>query len=92
MVSPLTVVGLAVDVSPVQPEQAGVGVRVYPVMAEPPLFGAVQVTVAWPLSPATTTVGADGAVGVVEGTTPPTGPATEAALVPPALVAVTVKV
>ena len=61
-------------------------------MADPGLFGAVQVTVAWPLSPATTTVGAVGVDGTAEGTTPPTGPATEAALVPPALVAVTVKV
>jgi hypothetical protein len=44
------------------------------------------------LSPATETVGADGVDGTVEGTTPPTGPAAEAAPVPLALVAVTVKV
>jgi hypothetical protein len=81
-----------VTVSPVQPEQAGVGVSVYPVRVEPSLFGAVHVIDAWPLSPATETVGAEGVAGTAEGTTPPTGPATEAALVPPALVAVTVKV
>ncbi len=61
-------------------------------MVEPSLFGAVQVMEAWPLSPATETVGADGVAGTVEGTTPPTGPAADAALVPLALVAVTVKV
>jgi hypothetical protein len=48
LVNPPTVVevagGLPVTVSPVQPEQAGVGFSVYPVMVEPPLFGAVQVT------------------------------------------------
>ena len=70
-------------VSPVQPEQAGVGVSVYWVRAEPSLFGAVQVIEAWPLSPPTATVGAVGVAGTAEGTTPPTGPATEAALVPP---------
>ena len=84
--------GLPVTVNPVQPEQAGVGVSVYWVRVEPWLFGAVQVMLAEPLSPATVTVGAEGVDGTAEGTTPPTGPATEAALVPPALVAVTVKV
>ena len=84
--------GLPVTVSPVQPGQAGVGFSVYWVRAEPWLFGAVQVMLAWPLRPATTTVGADGVDGIADGTTPPTGPATDAALLPTALVAVTVKV
>jgi hypothetical protein len=57
-------------------------------MADPPLLGAVQLTVAAAL-PAVA-VAPVGAPGVVEGTT--ALEAAEAALVPTALVAVTVKV
>ena len=57
------------------------------------MFGAVQLTEAVPAaSPAVVTVGAVGVAGTVDGTTPPTGPAVEAALVPLAFLAVTVKV
>jgi len=67
-------------------------VSVYWLSVEPSLLGAVQVTEAEPLSPAVVTVGAEGVAGTADGTTPPTGPATEAALVPLTFLAVTVKV
>ena len=60
----------------------------YPVIADPPVAGAVQETVS--ASAAVVTVGADGVAGTVVTVT--AADAEEAADVPAALVAVTVKV
>jgi len=67
----------------------GLDMTVYPVMAAPPLeAGAVQETVPWVYPPtAVTPVGGPGAVAGIAG-----ADGAEAALVPTAFVAVTVKV
>jgi hypothetical protein len=88
-VSPVTVAGLLVGVTPVQPPHAGDGITVYPVIADPLAVGAVQLTVTVPvlLAVALTAVGAPGtamSVWLAE--------AAEAVPVPIPLVAVTVKV
>ena len=87
LVSPVTVIG---DDAPVAVRPPGEDVTVYPVIAAPPVFaGAVKLTVAPPLLPvAETPVGAPGAMAA--GVT--ADEALEAAPVPMALVAVTVKV
>ena len=87
MVSPITVIG---DDVPVAVMPSGEEVTVYPVIADPPLLaGGVKLTVALPLlAVAEILVGTPGAViaGVTE------DDALEAAPVPIALVATTVKV
>jgi hypothetical protein len=88
-VSPATVAGLLAGVTPVQLPHAGDGITVYPVIADPLAAGAVQVTDMLPLlfTVALTAVGAPGSsAGVIP------LDAAEAAPVPNALVAVTVKV
>ena len=63
MVRPVTVIGLTAPVAVTPP---GLEVTVYPVIALPPLDGAVKLTTAW-LFPATavTAVGAPGTVVVL---------------------------
>jgi hypothetical protein len=89
LVSPVTVIGLAVPVPVILP---GLEVTVYPVMAEPPLLaGGVNVTVAWAFPfVAVPIVGGPGTVADVVGVTE--FDAALAGPVPIALVAVTVKV
>ena len=86
LVSPGTVIGEDV---PVAVKPPGEEVTVYPVIGEPPSFGAVKLTLALPLLPlALIPVGTPGAIG-----TGVTGAdAVELVLVPMELVAVTVKV
>jgi hypothetical protein len=77
MVSPTTVAGLLVGVTPVQPPHAGDGITVYPVIAEPLVAGAVQLTVMLPLlfTVALTAVGAaGGSAGVTAFDAPEYGP------------------
>ena len=78
------------DEAPVAVKLPGEEVTVYPVIADPPVFvGAVKLTVALPLLPvAEILVGTPGAIGA--GVT--ADDALEAAPVPIALVATTVKV
>jgi hypothetical protein len=87
--SPVTVAGLPVGVTPVQPPHAGDGITVYPVIADPLAAGAVQETLTVPLllAVALTAVGAPGAVA---GVTP--ADAAEATPAPITLAAVTLKV
>jgi hypothetical protein len=87
LVNPVTVIG---DEAPVAVRPSGEEVTVYPVITAPPVFvGAVKLTVALPLLPvAEILVGTPGAV--IAGVT--ADDALEAAPVPIALVATTVKV
>ena len=86
LVSPVTVIG---DEAPVAVRPSGEEVTVYPVIAAPPSFGAVKLTVALPLLPvAEILVGTPGAV--IAGVT--ADDALEAVPVPIEFVAVTVKV
>jgi hypothetical protein len=84
LVSPVIVIG---DEPPVAVKPPVFELTVYDVIAEPPLLGAVNETVAWPLPcTAVTPVGAPGTVaGVTELLV------ADAVLVPTAFVAVTVK-
>ena len=88
-VSPTTVALVVVEVTPVHPEHAGDGLTVYPVIADPLVAGAVQLTVTVPVLLATPLT-APGAPGGSAGMTAPD--AADAVPVPTELVAVTVKV
>jgi hypothetical protein len=48
-VSPATVALVVVEVTPVHPEHAGEGITVYPLIADPLVAGAVQLTTIVPL-------------------------------------------
>jgi hypothetical protein len=81
--------GLPETVSPVQAEQAGDGVSVYPVIGPEAEVGAVQETES---CPAVLVDKVDGAVGVAGMPTTAAVEAADAALLPLALVAIKVKV
>jgi hypothetical protein len=58
---------LLLGVKPVQPPQVGVGVIVYPVIAEPLLAGAVQLKLTCPDVPVAVAEGVPGVPGNVPG-------------------------
>jgi len=81
--------GLPETVRPVQPEQAGVGVSVYPLIGPEAEVGAVQDTESCPAVLVDTT---DGALGVAGIPTTAAVEAGDAALLPLPLVAISVNV
>jgi hypothetical protein len=85
LVNPVTIIGLA---APEAEKLPGLEITVYPVIALPPVAGAVKLTDAWALPGVAVT--AVGAPGTVAGVAPLE--AADAGPVPIAFVAVTVNV